>query len=474
MMAELVKLTVDGKEIEAPKGGLLIDTFYKENIEIPHFCYHEALGREGNCRMCMVEIEGSKRPQIACDTPIKDGMVVRTKGEKIEKVRKDILELELINHPIDCPTCDQAGECKLQDYYMEGGLYDNRFDKTKTHGKKAVELGREVMLDQERCVTCTRCVRFFRDFVGKKELGVEHRTDHSVITTFPGKKLESVYSMNVVDMCPVGALTSKDFRFNQRVWFMDSFNAICAGCSRGCNVRVDHRKEKYKDDQIFRFKPIKNMDVNGHFICDDGRLSYKTEATNRLLVSKVGETEVEADVAKTEIASLLKDNSGKTLVVVSPNLSVEELEALNSFASTTGNSISGYAPQYLDDSFADDKLRTNDKSANRAAYSKVGISEDKDDFEKKLSSASLVVVIENSYFDENLGLLSGKKVVSCFSHDTDVVKKSDVALAIASFYEKNGSYINCTGITQEVVSEIVKNSPIADLLTSLEDIKSQI
>lgn len=473
-MAELVKLTVDGKEIEAPKGGLLIDTFYKEDIEIPHFCYHEALGREGNCRMCMVEIEGSKRPQIACDTPIKEGMVIRTKGEKIEKVRKDILELELINHPIDCPTCDQAGECKLQDYYMEGGLYDNRVNTQKTHGKKAVELGREVMLDQERCVTCTRCVRFFRDFVGTKELGVEHRTDHSVITTFPGMKLQSVYSMNIVDMCPVGALTSKDFRFNQRVWFLESFESICAGCSKGCNIRVDHRKEKYKDDQIFRFKPVKNMDVNGHFICDDGRLSYKKENENRFITPKLNGNDVEVQRAKNEAISLLKENKGKTLFVVSPNLSVEELEFVNSLANGTSNTISGYAPQYFDESFADDKLRTNDKSANRAAYAKVGINEDKEDFENKLNSASTVVVLDNSYFEENSDALAGKKVISCFSNNNNIIEKSDVALPIASFYEKNGSYINCDGITQEVVSGMVKNNPIDCLVTLFEDIKSQI
>ena len=252
-MADQVSITINGVQFQATKGSLLIDKLLDEKIHIPHFCYHQALGKDGNCRMCMVEIEGQKRPQIACDTPIKDGMIVRTKGEKIESVRKDILELELINHPIDCPTCDQAGECKLQDYYMESGFYASRVNlDDKNHARKRVDLGSNVMLDQERCVLCLRCVRFCKDITKTAELGVIDRTDHSVIGTFPGRPLDNPYAMNVVDLCHVGALTSKDFRFKQRVWFLQSFEAICNGCSKGCNINVDHRKEKYKDDMIYR------------------------------------------------------------------------------------------------------------------------------------------------------------------------------------------------------------------------------
>ncbi|MDN5106002.1 2Fe-2S iron-sulfur cluster-binding protein, partial [Aliarcobacter butzleri] len=281
-MAEVVNITINGVQMQATKGSLLIDKLLDENIHIPHFCYHQALGKDGNCRMCMVEIEGQKRPQIACDTPVKDGMVVRTKGQNIEKVRRDILELELINHPIDCPTCDQAGECKLQDYYMESGFYDSRVNlEVKNHARKRIDLGSNVMLDQERCVLCTRCVRFCSTITKTNELGVISRADHSVIGTFPGRPLNNPYAMNVVDLCPVGALTSKDFRFKQRVWFLESFDAICNGCSKACNIYVDHRKEKYKDDVIYRFRPRVNKAINGWFMCDEGRLSYTKENENR-------------------------------------------------------------------------------------------------------------------------------------------------------------------------------------------------
>merc|ERR1711879_21619 len=348
--------------------------------------------------MCMVEIEGQKRPQIACDTPIKEGMVVRTQGENIEKVRRDILELELINHPIDCPTCDQAGECKLQDYYMESGFYDSRVEvNQKVTARKRVELGSNVMLDQERCVLCTRCVRFCSDITGTNELGVINRADHSVIGTFPGKPLDNPYAMNVVDLCPVGALTSQDFRFQQRVWFLESFDAICNGCSRGCNIRVDHRKEKYKDDQIFRFKPRVNKAVNGWFMCDEGRLSYKNEAENRFYTPMIGGKEEIFSNTLTNTYKLLVDEKN-TLFVLDPNMSLEEMTNVKNFAKAVNANVTGYSPQYIDEKFGDDYLKKNDKSANRAAFKELDISEDEKEFKKLLDEATLVVILGNNYF----------------------------------------------------------------------------
>jgi len=271
-MSKLVNIKIDDKEYKALENTLLIDKLLEEKINIQHFCYHPSLGTDGNCRMCMVEISGQKRPQISCDTLIKENMVVYTKGDNIDAVQRDILELQLVNHPLDCPTCDQAGECKLQDFYMDSGFYVNRVSVPKNNALKKVDLGANVMLDQERCVLCTRCVRFTKDYTKTGELGVVSRSDHSVIDTFPGLKLHNPYAMNVVDLCPVGALTSQDFRFKQRSWFLESFHAICNGCSKGCNIQVDHRKEKYKDDTIYRFRPLENKQVNGYLICDKRRL----------------------------------------------------------------------------------------------------------------------------------------------------------------------------------------------------------
>lgn len=474
-MADQVSITINGVQFQATKGSLLIDKLLDEKIHIPHFCYHQALGKDGNCRMCMVEIEGQKRPQIACDTPIKDGMIVRTKGEKIESVRKDILELELINHPIDCPTCDQAGECKLQDYYMESGFYDSRVEvNDKVNARKRVELGSNVMLDQERCVLCTRCVRFCSDITGTNELGVIDRADHSTIGIFPGRPLNNPYAMNVVDLCPVGALTSQDFRFKQRVWFLETFDAICNGCSRGCNITVDHRKEKYKDDQIFRFKPRVNKQVNGWFMCDEGRLSYKNEALNRFVTPQINNTEVALDNTITKAFKLLTQEKHDILFLIDPNLSLEEMQNSKNLANALQANISGYSPQYFDETFGDDYLKKNDKSANRASFKDLEINEDENVFKELLDNASLVVVIGNTYFDKNLELLDNKKVISFFSHKQDTISKSDIAIPIASFYEKSGTYTNFAGIKQKMISKMNKNRPMETITSIIEHIKTMI
>ena len=473
-MSELVKFSVNGEDMEATKGSLLIDSLLDGDIHIPHFCYHQALGKDGNCRMCMVEIEGQKRPQIACDTPIKEGMVVRTQGENIEKVRRDILELELINHPIDCPTCDQAGECKLQDYYMESGFYDARVEvNQKVTARKRVKLGSNVMLDQERCVLCTRCVRFCSDITGTNELGVINRADHSVIGTFPGKPLDNPYAMNVVDICPVGALTSQDFRFQQRVWFLESFDAICNGCSRGCNIRVDHRKEKYKDDQIFRFKPRVNKAVNGWFMCDEGRLSYKNEAENRFYTPMIGGKEEIFSNTLTNTYKLLVDEKN-TLFVLDPNMSLEEMTNVKNFAKAVNANVTGYSPQYIDEKFGDDYLKKNDKSANRAAFKELDISEDEKEFKKLLDEATLVVILGNNYFDNNLELLDGKTVVACFSHNNETISKANIAIPTASFYEKSGTYINFEGIKQKFISKMKKDNPMETITSIIEQIQNMI
>ena len=473
-MSDMVNIVIDGKEVEAVKGAVLIDYLFKEEIDIPHFCYHPALGTDGNCRMCMVEIEGSKRPQISCDTPVKEGMVVRTKGENIEQVRRDILELELINHPVDCPTCDQAGECKLQDYYMAGGFYESRLEaESKNRAKKAVDLGKSVMLDQERCVLCTRCTRFTDEITHTNELGIFSRADHSVITTFPGKELESDYSMNIVDLCPVGALTSKDFRFNQRVWFLESFEAICSGCSKGCSIHVDHKKEKYKDDQIFRFKPRENHEVNGYFICDEGRLSYKDENENRISDALINQKVVSTKEAIQNIGNLLASNQEDTLLLVSPFLSNEELAMFKAYANDNGISLSGYAPQYHDESFADEMLRTADRSPNRAGMNALGINEEEKDFNELLAQKKIVLIVENTYFEDKPELLDGKEVILLGSKETCVASHANIVLPIASFLEKDGSYTNIDGVTQHIKTTMRKNAPAGTLLSLWKEIREE-
>jgi NADH-quinone oxidoreductase subunit G len=338
MVAETVELTIDGQKIQAPKGTLIIEAAEAAGIRIPRYCYHPGLSVVGSCRMCLVEIEKNPKLQPSCATPVAEGMIVQTRTTKTLQNRRYVLEFLLSNHPLDCPVCDQAGECELQNYYMEHGLYDPRFDENKTKRKKARPIGPYVMLDQERCILCTRCVRFTREISKTGELGVIDRGHRSEIDVLPGYELSNPYSGNVVDICPVGALTDRDFRFKCRVWFLGSASSICPGCSRGCNIDIHFNERfnpRYHDQRVHRLKPRYNAAVNGHWICDEGRYFYHSiDAPNRLKVPLVKEGEEYREIPWADAISRVSKSIGQILatdgapaiaVLISPKMTNEEL-----------------------------------------------------------------------------------------------------------------------------------------------------
>jgi len=293
---------VNGHEIEVPKttpdplsGKPLPTTMIQAcalaNVDVPHYCYHPKLPVAGNCRMCLVEfgtpalgpdrkpilnpdgsarITKSPRPAIACATPISPGMEIYTNTPAVKQMREGVLEFLLINHPLDCPICDQAGECKLQEYSVDYGKSQSLFVESKVHKPKRVDLGPRIVLDDERCILCTRCIRFTKDIVGDDALGIVSRGSHSTLTAYPGRVFDNNYTLNTVDLCPVGALTSKDFRFQMRVWFLKETKSICTSCATGCNIVIGSREEK-----IYRYEPRENNAVNASWMCDYGRLNYK-------------------------------------------------------------------------------------------------------------------------------------------------------------------------------------------------------
>ena len=264
-----VKITIDGKEVTTTKGKTVIQAAAEVGVAIPHYCYHPKLSIAGNCRMCMVEIEKMPKLQIACNTQVAEGMGILTQSPKVLAVRKAVLEFLLINHPVDCPICDQAGECWLQDYYMQHDREESRFEVGKVHDRKRTIFGPNIVFDGERCIKCTRCVRFCQEITKTDELTVVNRSDHSTIDLFEGAVLDNPLSANVVDICPVGALTDRDFRFKVRVWYLQKTPSICPGCSTGCNISV----EAYQN-RIARFKPRVNEAVNSHWLCDEGRYCF--------------------------------------------------------------------------------------------------------------------------------------------------------------------------------------------------------
>jgi len=444
----MATISVDDREIKVKDGALLIEELLANGIEIPHFCYHPALGKDGNCRMCMVEIEGKKRPQIACNTPITDGMIIRTKGESIQRVKRQILELQLVNHPIDCPVCDQAGECSLQNYYMDVGLYESRLATPKNRAKKHVDIGANVVLDQERCVLCTRCVRFTKNITKTKELGVLNRTDHSVVATFPGEPLSNPYAMNVVDLCPVGALTSKDFRFRKRVWFLKPDDAICNGCSKGCSLHVDHHKAKYESDSIFRYRPRFNDKVNGYFICDTGRLSYKTENKNRESFAQIRGKESEYEYANGKLLRLLKRHHGKIIFLISPSLSLEEMVEVKKLAKKYDAKLSGYDINEYDKNFGDDYLKCNDLSSNRRGFNLLNIDEKKENLDSFSKDLELAVLIGRDDIEtiENFKNFEAKIVINASMPKKE--KLFDLYLPMLTHMSREGSFINIDGFLQ--------------------------
>jgi NADH-quinone oxidoreductase subunit G len=278
------KVTINGQIYEAEKGRTIIQVADEVGVQIPRYCYHPDIGVEGSCRMCLVEVKGAPKLVPSCATPIADNMEVRTTTERVHQAVRYAMEFLLLHHPIDCPVCDQSGECWLQDYYMAHAGHDSRYPLgQKTRRKKASDLGPRVKLDQERCILCTRCVRFTRNVTKTNEIQVFSRGHNSEIGVFEDKPLTNPYSGNVVDVCPVGALTSADFRFKVRVWFLKGTPSVCGGCSTGCNLRIDHSARALgggipgytaTDGKIYRTVGRRNVDVNKSWLCDEGRLSF--------------------------------------------------------------------------------------------------------------------------------------------------------------------------------------------------------
>lgn len=300
--SDAISLKVDGKEVVVPKTSLdpvsglnipttMIQACTAAGVEVPHYCYHPKLPVSGNCRMCLVEfgtaargpdrnlilnpdgthrINKSPRPAIACATPVSAGMEIYTDTSGVKQMRESVLEFLLINHPLDCPICDQAGECKLQEYSLEFGQSTSRFVEHKVHKPKQVDLGPRIMLDDERCILCTRCIRFTRDIAGDDALGIVNRGSYNTLSNYPGKPFDNNYTLNTADICPVGALTAKDFRFQMRVWFLKETKSLCTSCGTGCNVLIGSR-----EDKIYRYVPRENDEVNSCWMCDEGRLNYK-------------------------------------------------------------------------------------------------------------------------------------------------------------------------------------------------------
>ena len=401
---EKIKVKVDGREIEVPRltadwsGKLTPTTMIQAcelaKVDVPHYCWHPKLPVVGNCRMCLVEfgtpalgpdrkpvinpdgtfkIAKSPRPAIGCATPISAGMEIYTKTPAVKQMREGVLESLLINHPLDCPICDQAGECKLQEYSVDYGQSQSRFVEAKVHKPKAVDLGPRIMLDAERCILCTRCIRFTRDIAKDDALGIINRGSYNTIATFPGMPFDNNYTLNTVDICPVGALTSKDFRFQMRAWFLKETKSVCTSCATGCNILIGSREEK-----IYRFTPRENDAVNASWMCDSGRLNYKwIQSANRLKEVLVRGQKSSWAAALTEISDTLKKATpGSVAIIASARQTNEELWLITKLKARLGAITDalprlGQADKLLVS--ADQNPNTNGARLTGISYTEMGI-----------------------------------------------------------------------------------------------------
>jgi NADH-quinone oxidoreductase subunit G len=467
---DTVTLTIDGLEATVPKGLNLIQAAETVGIEISHFCYHPALPIAGNCRMCLVEIEGprGKALVIACNTQAGDGMKVETHNEKVLEARKGIMEFLLLNHPTDCPICDQVGECRLHEYYSKYDLQPSRMKLEKVHAAKHVDAGPTLVHDRERCIRCTRCVRFAANITKTFDTSIEYRGDHSILCLPPGHKITNNYSECIADVCPVGAFTSRKFRFKKRVYFLESIESVCPGCSRGCNILAQYDP---MENEIYRLKPRFNSAVNQHWMCDIGRWCFKLFQGEERLVSPATDSGRKAHGPEEAVELAAKELSGvegDSFIIGNPMLSNEDVYMLLKLAEAMGVKAVAHHPKPGDsewEKLKDDLLINIEKSPNSTGAEALGLG--KADFGRTLGS--LLDDLKDGKFEA--GIIVGQDPASLGHEVSDALEKLKFLLVIdtkltktgkmaslvmptATVFERAGTFVNGDGRVQKFAAAV--------------------
>lgn len=495
----LVNVQIDGHWIQVPKGTRMIEACKQAEKEVPHYCYHPKLSSPGNCRMCLVqmgmpprpapgqdpvynddgfqEIGWMPRPVIACANTVGENMGIRTGGELVEKCREGVMEFLLINHPLDCPICDQAGECSLQEFSVEHGKGISRFQENKIKKPKNVDIGPRIRLDDERCIMCSRCIRFMDEVADDPVLGFTDRGTHTTLSVHPGRKLDSNYGLNTVDICPVGALTSNDFRFQMRVWFLKETPSIDVNCGTGCNTTIWTR-----GNEIFRITPRENNEVNSAWMPDSHRLAFHEIYSERRLTSPL--TNSGGQHAPTTMDKAVKEaalgfaglSGNEVAIIASAGGTNEELLLIKKIKEALGTDNLVLIGRFAD---SDGKLISADRNPNTTG-AKLVLGNDnpfaqfdqiKGDIASGQIKAALVIgedLTESGYSTDELGKLQHLVVLNILSNGT--AGKAHVVLPGASFAEKRGSMVNVTGRLQKLNRAILPpgdSAPDWEILAAL-------
>jgi NADH-quinone oxidoreductase subunit G len=448
---DTVTLTIDGMPVTVKKGTNVLEAARTLGIDISAFCYHPGLPVVAQCRQCLVSVEKNPKLQPSCQQTCGEGMVVHTTDPQSTLARKQQLEFTLLNHPIDCPICDKAGECTLQRLYFEHDNADSRVDVPKVHKAKVVDLGPTIVLDQERCILCSRCIRTCDVVAGQHQLEFAHRGDHEVLTTAPGAELDNPYSLNTVDVCPVGALTSKDFRFTMRAWELEATPSVCNGCATGCNIEIHH-----KHGRAWRLVPRHNPDVNDYWMCDEGRLTYHPLREHRLAAATVDGLPAGWDrairAAADHLAPLLAAGAAGIGVVLSAEHSNEDNFTLGKLARAWGMASVYVAGKPAVPERADGRLRVADVNPNTAGV--VQIAQALGLAAKPVADLSPSVRTLLMLGAELPGLDAGKlrelDLIAISTHERGPVATAKIALPAAAWAETAGTITSAANRVQRM------------------------
>ena len=493
----MVNVQIDGHWIQVPRGTRMIEAAKMAEKEIPHYCYHPKLSSPGNCRMCLVqmgmpprpapgeepkygddgyqEIGWMPRPVIACANTVAENMGIRTTGELVEKTREGVMEFLLINHPLDCPICDQAGECKLQEFSVEHGRGESRFKEDKIKKPKNVDIGKNIRLDDERCIMCSRCIRFMDEVAEEPVLGFSQRGTHTSVTVHPGYRLDNNYSLNTADICPVGALTSNDFRFQMRVWFLKETKSIDVNCGTGANTIIWTR-----GNEIFRVTPRQNDEVNSAWMPDSHRLAFNQLQTDDRLTSpmvkkgrKHEETSwLEATAKAAEV--LVRQQPGEVAVIASGRLSNEEIFLASKISGALGTELLSIVPRMKE---SDGKLISADRNPNTTGASLIWGTDDPgaklDAIRAGISSGKIKALLclgedlleEADFKKEDLRKLDD--LVVSHTHANPTASLARVVLPSVGFAEKRATYVNVTGRLQRTNQAVIAPGEVRDDWESL-------
>jgi NADH-quinone oxidoreductase subunit G len=465
----LVNVQVDGTWVQVPKGLNVVEVVNRNNGHLPHYCYHPKLSVSGNCRMCLFEMGMPKtdanrqpvlgadgkpeiswmpRPMIGCATQVSEGMGIRSQSPMAQECRAGVMEFLLINHPLDCPICDQAGECKLQEYSTEYGNGVSRYEEPKNHKPKRVDLGERIVLDDERCILCSRCIRFSKEVMKDDVLGFVERGSRSTLTTHPGTRFDNAYSLNTVDICPVGALTSKDFRFKMRVWFLKETESISTWDGLGSNITIGSREET-----IYRITPRENEAVNSCWMPDAARFEFHAfQREDRFTQPqvKVGHDFLPAawpDVVRQLVSRLSGFAKGETAILASAKLTNEELFLTKALADLLSVTLIDVKPRPQE---ADGFLISNDGNPNTTGAKLLGVSNDGEKLKAiaaGVESGSIKALISLTEDPAEIGIspLALAKLglyVHIGALPTQSTSLAHYILPSAGFGEKRGSMLN--------------------------------